>query len=117
MESQLILFACISPLTFCLVCKEAKADLVFLVDGSWSIGDENFMKITRFLHSTVGSLDLIGTDGTQVSQGATPLRLYLSPYLYFLESFCLYYFMHGDYFSLNCYKNNKITYNNKNFFQ
>uniref|UniRef100_H3CW87 Collagen type XIV alpha 1 chain n=1 Tax=Tetraodon nigroviridis TaxID=99883 RepID=H3CW87_TETNG len=49
------------------VCKEAKADLVFLVDGSWSIGDENFMKITRFLHSTVGSLDLIGTDGTQVA--------------------------------------------------
>uniref|UniRef100_A0A674PJM5 Collagen type XIV alpha 1 chain n=1 Tax=Takifugu rubripes TaxID=31033 RepID=A0A674PJM5_TAKRU len=49
------------------VCKEAKADLVFLVDGSWSIGDENFMKITRFLHSTVGSLDLIGSDGTQVA--------------------------------------------------
>lgn len=49
------------------VCKEAKADLVFLVDGSWSIGDDNFMKITRFLYSTMGSLDLIGPDGTQVS--------------------------------------------------
>ncbi|KAM3614957.1 uncharacterized protein V6R79_021344 [Siganus canaliculatus] len=49
------------------VCKEAKADLTFLVDGSWSIGDDNFMKITRFLHSTVGSLDLIGPDGTQVA--------------------------------------------------
>lgn len=49
------------------VCKEAKADLAFLVDGSWSIGDDNFMKITRFLYSTVGSLDLIGQDGTQVS--------------------------------------------------
>lgn len=112
MKFELILFACTSPPIFCLVCKEAKADLVFLVDGSWSIGDENFMKITRFLHSTVGSLDLIGTDGTQVSQGATPLRLYLSPHLYFLESFCLYYFMHGDHFSLNYYKDNKI-----NFFQ
>lgn len=67
----------------CLVCKEAKADLVFLVDGSWSIGDENFMKITRFLHSTVGSLDLIGTDGTQVSEGFTPVRLFLLPYLCF----------------------------------
>uniref|UniRef100_A0A671W3N6 Collagen type XIV alpha 1 chain n=1 Tax=Sparus aurata TaxID=8175 RepID=A0A671W3N6_SPAAU len=49
------------------VCKEAKADLTFLVDGSWSIGDDNFMKITRFLYSTVGSLDLIGPDGTQVA--------------------------------------------------
>uniref|UniRef100_A0A3Q3WAZ5 Uncharacterized protein n=1 Tax=Mola mola TaxID=94237 RepID=A0A3Q3WAZ5_MOLML len=49
------------------VCKEAKADLAFLVDGSWSIGDDNFMKITRFLYSTVGSLDLIGPDGTQVA--------------------------------------------------
>lgn len=48
------------------VCKEAKAELVFLVDGSWSIGDDNFLKITRFLASTVGSLDLIGADGTQV---------------------------------------------------
>ncbi|XP_037836071.1 collagen alpha-1(XIV) chain isoform X2 [Kryptolebias marmoratus] len=49
------------------VCKEAKADLVFLVDGSWSIGDDNFMKIIRFLYSTMGSLDLIGPDGTQVA--------------------------------------------------
>uniref|UniRef100_A0A7N8XY33 Collagen, type XIV, alpha 1a n=1 Tax=Mastacembelus armatus TaxID=205130 RepID=A0A7N8XY33_9TELE len=46
---------------------EAKADLAFLVDGSWSIGDDNFMKITRFLYSTMGSLDLIGPDGTQVA--------------------------------------------------
>ncbi|KAF7654725.1 hypothetical protein LDENG_00065820 [Lucifuga dentata] len=49
------------------VCKEAKADLVFLVDGSWSIGDDNFLKITRFLYSTMGSLDLIGSDGIQVA--------------------------------------------------
>lgn len=55
-----------SHLCVCPVCKEAKADLVFLVDGSWSIGDDNFMKITRFLYSTMGSLDLIGPDGTQV---------------------------------------------------
>lgn len=55
-----------SSRSFCLVCKEAKADLVFLVDGSWSIGDDNFMKITHFLYSTMGSLDLIGPDGTQV---------------------------------------------------
>lgn len=53
------------------VCKEAKAELVFLVDGSWSIGDDNFLKITRFLASTVGSLDLIGADGTQVGHMTT----------------------------------------------
>ncbi|KAJ8268333.1 hypothetical protein COCON_G00135050 [Conger conger] len=49
------------------VCKAAKADLVFLVDGSWSIGDENFHKIIRFLYSTTGALDQIGPDGTQVA--------------------------------------------------
>ncbi|XP_043922855.1 collagen alpha-1(XIV) chain isoform X2 [Protopterus annectens] len=49
------------------VCKAAKADLVFLVDGSWSIGDDNFHKVIRFLYSTVGALDKIGPDGTQVA--------------------------------------------------
>ncbi|XP_077382117.1 collagen alpha-1(XIV) chain isoform X2 [Festucalex cinctus] len=49
------------------ICKEAKADLAFLVDGSWSIGDDNFMKITNFLYSAIGSLDQIGPDGTQVA--------------------------------------------------
>nr|XP_046274514.1 collagen alpha-1(XIV) chain isoform X1 [Scatophagus argus] len=49
------------------VCKAAKADLVFLVDGSWSIGDDNFLKIIRFLYSTAGALDRIGPDGTQVA--------------------------------------------------
>lgn len=49
------------------VCKAAKADLVFMVDGSWSIGDDNFNKIINFLYSTVGALDKIGTDGTQVA--------------------------------------------------
>ncbi|OWK64042.1 Collagen alpha-1(XIV) chain [Lonchura striata] len=49
------------------VCKAAKADLAFLVDGSWSIGDDNFNKIINFLYSTVGALDKIGPDGTQVA--------------------------------------------------
>uniref|UniRef100_A0A8C4N009 Collagen alpha-1(XIV) chain n=1 Tax=Equus asinus asinus TaxID=83772 RepID=A0A8C4N009_EQUAS len=49
------------------VCKAAKADLVFMVDGSWSIGDENFNKIINFLYSTVGALNKIGADGTQVA--------------------------------------------------
>ncbi|XP_057684257.1 collagen alpha-1(XIV) chain-like [Corythoichthys intestinalis] len=49
------------------VCKAAKADLAFLVDGSWSIGDDNFLKIIGFLFSTTGALDQIGPDGTQVA--------------------------------------------------
>uniref|UniRef100_UPI00398F5510 collagen alpha-1(XIV) chain isoform X2 n=1 Tax=Pristiophorus japonicus TaxID=55135 RepID=UPI00398F5510 len=49
------------------VCKAAKANLVFLVDGSWSIGDENFVKIIGFLYSTIGALDKIGPEGTQVA--------------------------------------------------
>ncbi|XP_068603529.1 collagen alpha-1(XIV) chain-like [Brachionichthys hirsutus] len=49
------------------VCKAAKADLVFLVDGSWSIGDDNFLKIVHFLYSATGALDRIGPDGTQVA--------------------------------------------------
>ncbi|XP_068094064.1 collagen alpha-1(XIV) chain isoform X2 [Hyperolius riggenbachi] len=48
------------------VCKSARADLVFLVDGSWSIGDENFHKVTRFLYSTAGAFDEISPEGTQV---------------------------------------------------
>ncbi|XP_057195961.1 collagen alpha-1(XIV) chain isoform X2 [Triplophysa rosa] len=49
------------------VCKAARADLAFLVDGSWSIGDDNFQKIIRFLYSTTGALDVIGPEGTQVA--------------------------------------------------
>ncbi|XP_037659156.1 collagen alpha-1(XIV) chain isoform X1 [Choloepus didactylus] len=49
------------------VCKAAKADLVFMVDGSWSIGDDNFNKIINFLCNTVGALDKIGAGGTQVA--------------------------------------------------
>ena len=48
-------------------CRNAKADIVFLVDGSWSIGEPDFQKVIQFLYSTVGALDKIGPDGTQVS--------------------------------------------------
>ncbi|KAI4817570.1 hypothetical protein KUCAC02_010955, partial [Chaenocephalus aceratus] len=47
--------------------RQPKQTWCFLVDGSWSIGDENFLKIIRFLHSTTGALDRIGPDGTQVA--------------------------------------------------
>uniref|UniRef100_A0A8C9QXQ4 Collagen alpha-1(XII) chain n=1 Tax=Scleropages formosus TaxID=113540 RepID=A0A8C9QXQ4_SCLFO len=49
------------------VCKGAKADVVFLIDGSWSIGDDNFHKVVQFVFSTIGAFDIIGPTGMQVS--------------------------------------------------
>ncbi|XP_048083246.1 collagen alpha-1(XII) chain isoform X1 [Alosa alosa] len=49
------------------VCKGAKADLVFLIDGSWSIGDESFVKVIQFVFSMIGSFDVINHEGMQVS--------------------------------------------------
>ncbi|XP_037836012.1 collagen alpha-6(VI) chain isoform X2 [Kryptolebias marmoratus] len=48
------------------VCtQEAVADIVFMVDGSWSIGNENFEQIRRFLNTLVNSFD-IGPDHVQI---------------------------------------------------
>ncbi|KAL4624073.1 collagen alpha-1(XII) chain-like isoform X2 [Arapaima gigas] len=49
------------------VCKGAKADLVFLIDGSWSIGEDNFNKVIQFVFSTIGAFDVISPQGMQVS--------------------------------------------------
>ncbi|XP_057208625.1 collagen alpha-1(XII) chain isoform X2 [Triplophysa rosa] len=49
------------------VCKGAKADVVFLIDGSWSIGDESFSKVIQFVFSVVGAFDVIGPSGMQIS--------------------------------------------------
>ncbi|XP_076017716.1 collagen alpha-1(XII) chain isoform X2 [Genypterus blacodes] len=49
------------------VCKGAKADLVFLIDGSWSIGDESFSKVIQFVVSMTGAFDVINPKGMQVS--------------------------------------------------
>uniref|UniRef100_A0A673B6R8 Collagen alpha-1(XII) chain n=1 Tax=Sphaeramia orbicularis TaxID=375764 RepID=A0A673B6R8_9TELE len=49
------------------VCKGAKADLVFLIDGSWSIGDESFNKVIQFVTSMTGAFDVISPNGMQVS--------------------------------------------------
>ncbi|XP_031144447.1 collagen alpha-1(XII) chain isoform X4 [Sander lucioperca] len=49
------------------VCKGAKADLVFLIDGSWSIGDDSFNKVIQFVKSMTGAFDVISPDGMQVS--------------------------------------------------
>lgn len=49
------------------VCKGAKADLVFLIDGSWSIGDDSFSKVLQFVTSMTGAFDVINPNGMQVS--------------------------------------------------
>lgn len=43
----------------------AIADLVFLVDGSWSVGRENFKHIRSFIGAMAGAFD-IGSDKTRV---------------------------------------------------
>jgi hypothetical protein len=52
---------------FFSVCKGAKADIVFLTDASWSIGDDNFNKVVKFIFNTVGAFDEISPAGIQVS--------------------------------------------------
>uniref|UniRef100_A0A3B4BYX3 Collagen alpha-1(XII) chain n=1 Tax=Pygocentrus nattereri TaxID=42514 RepID=A0A3B4BYX3_PYGNA len=49
------------------VCKGAKADVVFLIDGSWSIGEDSFNKVLQFVFSIIGAFDVIGPSGMQVS--------------------------------------------------
>ncbi|KAI5616691.1 collagen alpha-1(XII) chain isoform X1 [Silurus asotus] len=49
------------------VCKGAKADLVFLIDGSWSIGDESFSKVLQFVFSMIGAFEVVSHEGMQVS--------------------------------------------------
>ncbi|KAA8582941.1 hypothetical protein FQN60_015487 [Etheostoma spectabile] len=48
-------------------CRGAKADVVFLIDGSWSIGEESFTKVVHFVSGMVAAFDVIGPSGMQVS--------------------------------------------------
>ncbi|XP_072268435.1 collagen alpha-4(VI) chain-like isoform X2 [Pyxicephalus adspersus] len=48
------------------VCKEANiADIVFLVDGSWSIGTENFESMQNFLYTLINGFD-VGQDKIRI---------------------------------------------------
>ncbi|XP_040899842.1 collagen alpha-6(VI) chain-like isoform X2 [Toxotes jaculatrix] len=48
------------------VCtQEAVADIVFMVDGSWSIGTSNFEQIRQFLYTLVNSFD-VGPDHVRI---------------------------------------------------
>uniref|UniRef100_A0A3B3DVD7 Collagen, type XII, alpha 1b n=1 Tax=Oryzias melastigma TaxID=30732 RepID=A0A3B3DVD7_ORYME len=49
------------------VCKGAKADVVFVIDGSWSIGEESFTKVVNFVSTVIGAFDVVGPSGMQVS--------------------------------------------------
>uniref|UniRef100_A0AAQ4QZ60 Collagen type XII alpha 1 chain n=1 Tax=Gasterosteus aculeatus aculeatus TaxID=481459 RepID=A0AAQ4QZ60_GASAC len=49
------------------VCRGAKADVVFLIDGSWSIGEESFTKVRSFVSGMIAAFDVIGPSGMQVS--------------------------------------------------
>lgn len=95
---QLVIFHLFSSLSLSFpelslsVCKAAKADLAFLVDGSWSIGDDNFQKIIRFLYSTTGALDVIGPEGTQVC-AACEISVKFS-LLFYLTAIIVQHFLH-----------------------
>ncbi|KAF4079836.1 hypothetical protein AMELA_G00182860 [Ameiurus melas] len=49
------------------VCGRVKADIVFLVDESWSIGSNNFDKLKDFLFRVVTYFPVIGPQGTQIA--------------------------------------------------
>lgn len=53
-------------------CKTtAQADIILLVDGSWSIGRLNFKTIRAFIGRMVGSFD-IGPDRVQIGKRNLP---------------------------------------------
>lgn len=58
-------FCCFYPLLFPECSAGAAADLLFLVDGSWSVGKANFKHIRAFL-SAAASAFQIGQDRTRV---------------------------------------------------
>ncbi|XP_043093461.1 collagen alpha-1(VII) chain isoform X2 [Puntigrus tetrazona] len=49
------------------VCGRVKADIVFLVDESWSIGTNNFVKLKDFLFRIVTYFPSVGPKGTQIA--------------------------------------------------
>lgn len=70
MVSMYLRFVC-----FCVlpVCGKDKADIVFLVDESSSIGANNFMRMKDFIFRVATYFPVIGSQATQVSK-----HLYLS---------------------------------------
>ena len=48
----------------CRPCSQLKSDLVFIIDGSWSVGDENFRKAKDFMKNLGKAQRDIGLDIT-----------------------------------------------------
>ncbi|XP_078275198.1 LOW QUALITY PROTEIN: collagen alpha-1(XIV) chain-like [Rhinoraja longicauda] len=48
-------------------CRAVTANLMFIIDGSSSVGEENFKKIISFVYDSVSVFDQIGPVGIQVS--------------------------------------------------
>lgn len=69
------------------MCKGAKADLVFLIDGSWSIGDESFAKVRQFVFSMIGAFDVISYEGMQVTDLSEVMWLSACARLWFIRCF------------------------------
>ncbi|CBY06820.1 unnamed protein product [Oikopleura dioica] len=55
-----------NTLPVCRQCSHLKSDLVFIIDGSWSVGNVNFRKAKDFMKSLVNPFE-IGWDYTRVS--------------------------------------------------
>uniref|UniRef100_W5NF20 Collagen type VII alpha 1-like n=1 Tax=Lepisosteus oculatus TaxID=7918 RepID=W5NF20_LEPOC len=51
-----------------ILCGKVKADIVFLIDESWSIGANNFVKLKDFLFRIATYFPIIGPKGTQASE-------------------------------------------------
>lgn len=60
---------CCMFMCFCVlsVCAKTKADIVFLLDESSSIGANNFIKIKDFMFRVATYFPVVGPQGTQVS--------------------------------------------------
>lgn len=65
MEFSLLVFVMLTC-SLASVCRGAKADVLFLIDGSWSIGEESFTKIMHFVSGMIAAFDVIGPSGMQV---------------------------------------------------
>ena len=64
-------------------CGKSKADIIFLVDESSSIGANNFMKMKDFIFRVTTYFPVVGPDATQVSEILFYLYSLLLQGLYF----------------------------------
>nr|XP_015207762.1 PREDICTED: collagen alpha-1(VII) chain-like [Lepisosteus oculatus] len=60
------------------ICGKVKADIVFLIDESWSIGANNFVKLKDFLFRIATYFPIIGPKGTQASESLSANIMQLS---------------------------------------